>query len=160
MIIRPATELDNDLIWRLLEPVVREGETYALARDMNRDDALAYWTGSGRRTFVALIDDRIVGTYFLRANQAGGGAHVANCGYVTAVEARGRGVARAMCLHSIDEARVERYRAMQFNLVVSSNVGAVRLWQSLGFDIVGRLPEAFLHPRLGYVDALVMYRAL
>ena len=102
----------------------------------------------------------VVGTYYLRANNRGGGAHVANCGYVVAPEAFGRGVARAMCAHSLDEARRRKFTAMQFNFVIASNERAVQLWQSLGFAIAGRLPEAFQHPRLGMVDAYVMVRGL
>lgn len=143
MHIRPATPDDQNAIWRILQPVIRAGETYALPRDMTRDDTLAYWLGADRETSVAEIDGEILGTYYLRANQAGGGAHVANCGYVTAEAARGRGVARAMCEHSQALARERRFRAMQFNLVVASNEGAVKLWQTLGFAIVGRLPGPF-----------------
>ena len=151
---------DADAIWRILEPVVRAGETYPLPREMNKDEALAYWMGTGHEVFVAEEDGEIVGTYFLKANQKGGGAHVANCGYVTAAAAQGRGLARMMCHHSIERAKERAFRAMQFNFVVATNANAVRLWQSCGFQVVGRLPDAFLHPRLGYVDALVMYRAL
>lgn len=160
MIIRPAQPLDHAAIWQLLEPMLREGETYALDRDLSREDALAYWTGPDKATFVAESDGAIVGTYYLRANQAGGGAHVANCGYLTAPHARGKGIARAMCLHSMEEARRRGFRAMQFNLVIATNEAAVRLWSSLGFETIGRLPGTFRHPRLGYVDALVMYRSL
>jgi ribosomal protein S18 acetylase RimI-like enzyme len=158
--IRPAEVKDAAAIWAMLEPVVRAGETYALPRDMSRADALAYWTGPDRRAFVAEDAGRVVGTYYLRANQAGGGAHVCNCGYVTDPAARGRGVARAMCAHSLETARAAGFCAMQFNLVVSSNEGAIALWRNMGFAIVGRLPGAFDHPRLGFVDALVMYRRL
>jgi ribosomal protein S18 acetylase RimI-like enzyme len=154
MSIRAASELDYDAIWAILEPVIRAGETYSLPRDMSREAALAYWFGPGHEVYVA--DD--VGTYFLQANQCGGGDHVANCGYVTAAHATGRGVARAMCAHSIERACERGFRAMQFNFVVSTNVRAVRLWESMGFSTVGRLPQAFLHPTLGHVDALVMYQ--
>lgn len=160
MLIRPAQREDDDAIWRILEPVIRAGETYALPRDMMRADALAYWTGPDRETFVAEENGRIAGTYYLRANQQGGGAHVANCGYVTAEDATGKGVARRMCEHSLDHARTRGFSAMQFNLVIETNERAVRLWQSLGFEIAGRLPGAFRHPRRGYVDALVMFRTL
>ena len=102
----------------------------------------------------------VLGTYFLKANQQGGGAHVANCGYVTAAAAQGRGIARAMCLHSLERAKERGFRAIQFNFVVSTNERAVKLWTSLGFEIVGRLPRAFQHPERGFVDALVMYRHL
>ncbi len=160
MLIRPATEGDRSAIWAMLEPVIRAGETYALDRDMGEAAALSHWMGPDRRCYVAEADGAVLGTYYLRANRAGGGGHVANCGYVTAVEATGRGVARAMCEHSLGEARAAGFRAMQFNFVVSSNIRAVGLWQSTGFDIVGRLPGAFDHPVLGDVDALVMYRGL
>jgi ribosomal protein S18 acetylase RimI-like enzyme len=160
MLIRGAARWDDNAIWQVLEPVVRAGETYTLPREINREDALAYWFSAGHETFVAEADGSIIGTYYLRANQRGGGAHVANCGYVTAQHATGRGVARAMCLHSVEVARQRGFRAMQFNFVVSTNERAVRLWTSLGFETVGWLPGAFLHPSLGYVDALVMYRAL
>lgn len=158
--IRPAVPEDGAALWAILEPVIRAGETYALDRDLSRDAALAYWLGADRATCVAEVEGRILGTYYLRANQAGGGAHVANCGYATLPEARGRGIARAMAEHSFVEARARGFTAMQFNFVVSSNVGAVRLWESLGFETVGRLPEAFAHPALGLVDALVLYRRL
>ena len=121
---------------------------------------IAFWTAAGNDAFVADDGGAIVGTYFLHANQRGGGSHVANCGYVTAAEASGRGVARAMCRHSLDHARARGFRAMQYNLVVSTNERAVRLWQAMGFAIVGCLPGAFAHPTLGDVDAFVMYQRL
>jgi ribosomal protein S18 acetylase RimI-like enzyme len=160
MIIRPATPQDRAAIWRIIEPVIRAGETYTLPRDMSEADAIAYWTGPDRETFVAEDSGQIIGTYYLRANQHGGGGHVANCGYMTAARSTGKGVARQMCEHSLDHARTRGFKAMQFNFVVSTNERAVRLWQSFGFEIVGRLPRAFEHPRLGLVDALVMFRAL
>src|SRR6202035_588578 len=139
---------------------IRAGETYVLPRDMSRTQALSYWASPGHEVFVAEQDGRVLGTYYMRANQQGGGAHVANCGYMTAQAASGRGVARAMCAHSLAHARARGFRAMQFNFVVGSNARAIALWQSFGFEIVGRLPGAFEHPRLGLVDAVVMYRML
>jgi len=158
--LRLGLPRDHEDIWRILEPVIRAGETYALPRDMGRDEALAYWTTAGHQCFVAEEDGNILGTYSLRANQAGGGAHVANCGYVTAHEAIGRGIAGAMCEHSLNVARNAGFRAMQFNFVVASNARAIALWHRLGFETVGRVPEVFLHPKRGYTDALVMYRRL
>lgn len=160
MIIRPATHADAAAVWAILQPVIRAGETYALDRGMSREDALGYWFGADKESFVAEADGAILGTYYLRANQAGGGAHVCNAGYMTAQAATGRGIARAMCIHSIDHAKARGFRAMQFNFVVSSNVRAVALWQSLGFEVVGRLPGAFAHPAEGFVDALAMFRTL
>ena len=163
MAIRLATTNDRDAIWAILEPMLRRGETYSLPREMTREQALDFWFASGHETFVCEADTKagvILGTYFLRANQSGGGAHVANCGYVTAHGAEGRGIARAMCLHSLARAKERGFRAMQFNFVVSTNERAVKLWLSLGFEVVGRLPGAFEHPGRGFVDAVVMYRAL
>ena len=127
---------------------------------MTEADALAHWMAADKETFVDEEDGLVLGTYYIRSNQPGGGAHVCNCGYVTSAAASGRGIARRMCEHSLNHARSRGYRAMQFNFVVSTNERAVRLWQSLGFAIVGRLPLAFSHPTQGYVDALVMYQSL
>jgi len=160
MLIRIAAAADGDTIWAIMEPILRAGETYTLPPEMDKESALAYWFSAEHEVFVAEENGKVVGTYFLQANQKGGGAHVANCGYMTAVSATGRGVARAMCAHSLQRARERGFRAMQFNFVVSSNERAVRLWQRFGFEIVGRLPKAFLHPTLGYEDAYVMYRDL
>jgi ribosomal protein S18 acetylase RimI-like enzyme len=141
-------------------PTIKEGTSYTLDPSMSEDDALAYWMAPDKETFVAEDDGTIVGTFYLKPNQAGGGRHVCNCGYMTLRAAAGRGVARTMCRHSIDLAKAREYRAMQFNFVVSTNAAAVHLWQSLGFDVVGRLPGAFEHSSYGDVDALVMYRVL
>lgn len=147
-------------MWSVLEPIIREGETLAMPRDMARDAALDYWSPPSAEVFVAEHAGAIVGTYFVRPNQSGPGSHVANAGYATKLEARGQGVARLMCQHSIEHARARGYRAMQYNIVVSTNERAVRLWQAMGFAIVGRLPGAFAHPTRGDVDALVMFRSL
>lgn len=160
--IRHATAADHDALWAALEPMLRAGETYALPRDWDREAALAFWLAPAHETFVAIDDatGALLGTYFLTANKLGGGSHVANCGYLTAPQAGGRGVARAMCAHSLGRARERGFRAMQFNIVVSTNAPAVHLWQAMGFEIVGRLPKAFAHPTHGDVDAFVMFRAL
>jgi ribosomal protein S18 acetylase RimI-like enzyme len=158
--IRPAIASDDDAIWRVLEPMIRAGETYPLPGDMTKTEGLAYWRSSRHEVFVAEDGSEVSGTYYLRANNDGGGAHVANCGYVVAPASAGKGIARAMCAHSIERARARGFIAMQFNFVISTNERAVRLWQACGFQIVGRLPGAFTHPRLGFVDALVMYQTL
>jgi len=157
MLIRNAVPSDSGAVWSILETVVRAGEVFALPRDMSREDALAYWFDASHETFVAEVDGAVLGAYYIRANQRGGGSHVANCGYMTAPDATGRGIARAMCAHSLNRARERGFRAVQFNFVVSTNVRAVRLWESFGFQTVGRLPGAFRHPNAGYVDALVMF---
>lgn len=160
MLIREATLVDASAILSIIMPVIRARETYALDPELSEDEALAYWLADDKKAFVTEDAGAILGTYYLRRNQPGGGAHVCNCGYMTSSAATGRGVARAMCAHSIKEARALGYRAMQFNFVVSTNDRAVSLWEALGFTIVGRLPFAFNHPSLGYVDALVMHRSL
>jgi L-amino acid N-acyltransferase YncA len=160
VLIRPACEDDRSAIWQIIAPIIRAGETYALDRDISETDAIAYWMAPEKETFVAEDDQVIVGTYYMRPNQGGGGKHVCNCGYMTSITARGRGVARAMCEHSLIYARSRGYHAMQFNFVVGTNDAAIHLWKSFGFDVVGRLPLAFVHPTDGHVDALVMFRSL
>jgi ribosomal protein S18 acetylase RimI-like enzyme len=158
--IRSADLNDADDIWCILEPVFRAGETYTLPEDITWEEAISYWFADGNHVFVAEDDGKVLGTYYLRTNQRGGGSHVCNCGYMTAAHATGRGIARTMCLHSKEHAKNVGFRAMQFNFVVSTNVRAVKLWQSLSFEIVGRLPAAFKHPSQGFVDALVMFAPL
>jgi len=158
--IRPVRSQDAEALWSVLEPVIRAGETYPVPRDMTREAALDYWLSPNHVVHVACDEEAMLGTYYLRANNAGGGAHVANCGYMVARGAEGRGVARAMCAHSFELARAKGFRAMQFNFVIASNTRAARLWQSMGFTIMCRLPGVFAHPSLGYVDAFVMFRDL
>lgn len=160
MHIRPCDSDDRDALWEIIEPVLRAGETYALPRDWTRHEALAYWLEPPHQVFAAELDGRVTGTFFLTPNQKGGGAHVANCGFMTSQAFAGRGVASALCRYALDTAKAQGFYAMQFNFVVSSNTHAVTLWQKFGFDILTRLPGAFDHPRLGRIDALVMYRRL
>lgn len=159
--IRRADDRDWPAIWAVLEPVFREGCTYAYAPDISESEARHAWMVLPAKTFVCEDDEgRVVGTYYLKPNQPGQGRHVANAGYVVSPAARGFGVASAMCEHSQQAARDMGFRAMQFNFVVSTNTGAVRLWKRHGFDVVGTLPQAFFHPQLGEVDAFVMFKRL
>ena len=160
MILRAAVPADADAIWAMLEPTFRAGDAYAVDTAIGREDALAYWRAPAHRVFVAEDGDALLGTFYLRANQGGGGAHVANAAFVTAPDARGRGVARAMLARAVEEARGAGFEAMQFNFVLASNAGAVRLWTREGFETVGRVPRAFRLPAGVYTDALIMYRAL
>jgi len=161
MNIRPATKADRDAIWNIFREVVATGDTYALDSSISRDDALAYWFAPGTHTYVAEEPAiGVAGTYILRPNQSGGGSHVANAGFMVSASARGQGVGRAMAEHCLSEARQLGFRAMQFNYVISTNTSAIRLWQDLGFEIVGTLANAFRHPDKGYVDVYVMYRSL
>lgn len=161
--IRPARPEDAEAILAILLPAFRAGETYAVDPQIDAAGARDYWLAPGKTVFVAETSGpggRVVGTGYVRANQAGGGAHVANAGFVSDPAARGRGVASALLDHALTAARAMGFRAMQFNFVVSTNEGAIRLWTRAGFAIVGRLPGAFRHPTAGDVDALVMYRTL
>jgi len=158
--IRKATAANRDAIWDIFREVVAARDTYAFDPGMSRQDALGYWFQTNTRTYVAESSGRIVGTYILRPNQSGGGSHVANAAFMVAPVARGRGIGRAMAEHCLTEGRRLGFRAMQFNFVVSTNDPALRLWQKLGFKIVGILPDAFRHPEKGYVDVYVMFRSL
>jgi L-amino acid N-acyltransferase YncA len=160
MKIRRATDADHDSIWKIFHSVVATGDTYAVDPGISRVDALRYWCAKGTDTYVAESNGRIIGTYILRANQAGGGSHVANAGFMVSPSVRGRGVGRAMAEHCLTEARRRGFRGMQFNFVVSTNESAIRLWRQLGLKIVGTMPGAFRHPEKGYVDVYLMYRSL
>jgi len=157
--IRSANDSDRDAIWEIFREVIAAGETYPLDPNISRDDALAYWFQHNAHVFVAGQDRQIVGAYTLHPNQAGGGAHVANAGFIVSKEARGKGIGRAIGEHCLNEARRLGFEAMQFNFVVSTNESAVKLWQELGMKIVGTLPGAFRHPQKGYVDVYVMFRS-
>ncbi|WP_169195027.1 GNAT family N-acetyltransferase [Devosia sp. MC1541] len=160
MQIRPATLEDREAVLSIVKPGLASGETYTIDTDLDDEGTLAYWFLPSHSVYVAEENGRVLGTYYIMANQRGNGAHVANCGYMVSPEAQGRGIAKAMCLHSLELAKELGFRAMQFNHVVSTNTRAVALWQSLGFAIVGTLPKAFNHPQHGYVDSYVMFREL
>jgi L-amino acid N-acyltransferase YncA len=158
--IRKAEEADFDAIWRIFQQVVRRGDTYTYDPETTREQSHSIWMSSGHTTYVACVEDRVVGTYILKPNQPGRGSHVANAGYMVSADERGKGVGRAMCEHSLEEARGMGFHAMQFNMVVSTNESAVALWKKVGFSIVGTLPRAYRHRELGLVDAYVMHRFL
>lgn len=158
--IRPSTPGDADALWPIIAAVLGAGDTYAWQTQPSREHGLALMHPAGGHTFVAELEGRVAGLYYLKANYGGPGDHVANCGYMTAPEARGRGVGAAMCRHSIGHARALGFRAMVFNAVVSTNTGAIRLWQRHGFAIVGTVPGAFRHPQHGDVAVHVMHRTL
>ena len=159
--ILPFEEKAWPALWQIIQPVFRAGKTYAFSPDITEDEAHRVWIDMPEATFVAKDDNnRLVGTYYIKPNQPALGAHVCNCGYIVAETARGKGIASEMCTHSQREAVGRGFRAMQYNLVVSTNTGAVRLWKRHGFEVVGTLSEAFRHPRHGFVDAYVMYKIL
>ncbi len=155
--IRQATANDHDAVWRVMEPIIRRGDTYALPREMTREEAITYWFGSALSVHVAEDHGEILGTYCVRKVRPAGGSHIANCGYMVGPWASGRGVGRAMCEDSIQRARALGFRGIQYNFVVSTNERAIRLYKDLGFAIVGTLPRAFAHPTTGFVDAYIMF---
>ena len=160
MRIREAAETDFEKIWPIFHKIASAGETYAYPQNTSKKEAKTIWIHLPRKTFVAEEESEILGTYYIKTNQSGPGNHVCNCGYMVSSKARGKGLSTAMCEHSQKIAIKLGYKAMQFNFVATSNEGAVRLWNKLGFETVGRLPKAFKHPSKGYVDALVMYKWL
>jgi ribosomal protein S18 acetylase RimI-like enzyme len=158
--IRYARDEDFAALWPILRGVIKAGDTYTIEPGLTREAVRKLWMQVPRATYVAEIAGEPLGTFYIKTNQPGGGAHVCNAGFMVSEAARGRGLARAMCLHAQDEARAMGYLAMQFNFVVETNRGAIALWEDLGFETVGRLPRAFRHPVQGLVDARIMYKWL
>ncbi|MBC3953959.1 MULTISPECIES: GNAT family N-acetyltransferase [Pseudomonas] len=158
--IRTMTPEDFDRFWPTFQSVAMAQETYAYDPTLTFEQAREIWMTLPLHTLVAEEEGQLLGSYYLKANAAGPGDHVCNCGYMVTDAARGRGVARLMCEHSQQLARDSGFQAMQFNSVVASNEVAVALWTKLGFDTVGRLPKAYRHARLGLVDCLVMFKWL
>ncbi len=160
MTIRAAERNDQEDIWAIIEPIIRTGDTYMYSPDSSKEKMLALWFDSEKYTYVAEKEGRLVGTFFLKANQPDLGSHVVNAGYMVHPAYRGQGIAEQLCRFSLEEARRLGFKAMQFNCVISTNTVAVRLWQKCGFDIIGTLPKAFQHKELGLTDAYVMYQWL
>ena len=158
--IRRVKLSDHDSLWLIIEQVISAGDTYIFAPDSDRKKMLEYWCGSDKKTYVAEIENQIVGTFILKDNFPDLGSHVANASYMTLPEAFGKGIGRAMGEFSLLEAKRLGYRAMQFNIVVKSNERAVRLWQKLGFEIKGEIPEAFNHMENGMTDVYIMWRSI
>mgnify|MGYP001824546403 CR=1 FL=1 len=161
MEIRKYQETDWQHVWQMIEKVFRDGETYAFSPEITEQDAHKVWIELPQELYVVTSqDDEIFGTYYIKPNQPGLGSHVCNCGYIVLENARGQGIASSMCEHSQQVAVDLGFRAMQYNLVVSTNKGAIRLWKKQGFQVIGTLPNAFNSKSVGYVDALVMYKEL
>lgn len=160
LLIRRAEDSDFDGIWEIFHAVVAKDDTYVYDPETTKEEARAIWLAPATATYAALVDGEVVGTYILKANQPGLGAHVANAGYMVRPDRAGRGIGRALCEHSLDEARRAGFLAMQFNAVVSTNEPAIALWRKMGFTIIGTVPKAFRHRELGLVDLLVMHRFL
>jgi ribosomal protein S18 acetylase RimI-like enzyme len=158
--IRKAQSQDQDQIWEIIRQVIAEGDTYVFSPDSSKEKMLAYWFGQDKHTYVATIDSKIVGTFLIKDNQPDLGSHIANAAYMTSPASTGQGVGKTMGEFSLVEAKRLGYKAMQFNIVIASNQRAVRLWQKLGFAIIGEIPEAFDHKQLGLTNAFIMYRKL
>ena len=160
MEIRPATQQDYDSVWEIFSKVIQTGDTYAFDPQTPKADLQKHWFTSPIQTFVAEEDHQILGTYIMKPNQVGLGNHIANCGYMVHPDARGKGIGSLLCRHSMQIAKEQGYKAMQFNIVVSTNLNAVKLWQKNGFTIIGTTPNGFRHLQLGLVDTYIMYRPL
>ena len=158
--IRPALPQDIDSIWKIIHPVMEKGDTYTFSPDSSKTKIMDYWMGEDKKTYVALVGEMIIGTFFIKDNNPDLGAHIANAGYIVAPFAQGLGLGRQLGVWSLGEAKKLGYSAMQFNFVVKANERAVKLWTSLGFEIIGEVPNAFQHARLGFVNAYIMYRPL
>lgn len=158
--IRKAIEADHDAIWEIIHQVLQGGDTYSFAPESTREQMMAYWLAPGKHTYVALYNGKIAGTFAICDNQPGLGSHVSNGAFMVSVLFAGKGIGKAMGQFSLKEARRLGYKAMQFNFVVKSNERAVKLWQSLGFNIVGEVPDAFNHRQLGLTNTYVMYQKL
>jgi ribosomal protein S18 acetylase RimI-like enzyme len=158
--IRKALPADNDEIWLIIKEVIASGNTYVFSPDSSKEKMLNVWCSSDKHVYVALWDDQIAGTFFLKENQPDLGSHIANAGYMASSQFSGKGIGKEMCLFSIEEAKRLGYKAMQFNIVIKSNERAVNLWQKLGFTIIGEIPDAFDHQQNGMTNAYIMYRKI
>jgi len=158
--LRKAEERDKPAVWQIIKAVIAGGDTYVFSPDATEHEMMAYWFTSDKYNYVAILDDEVVGTFWLRANQPGLGAHVGNAAYMVSPDATGKGIGKQMAEFSIEEARRLGFKAMQFNFVVKSNTVAVKLWQSVGFEIIGEIPDAFNHAKNGMTNASIMYRKL
>jgi GNAT superfamily N-acetyltransferase len=158
--IRKYTSEDADEIWDILKSIIKEGDSLAFSPLSTKEEMLNYWCSANKHTYTALFNERVAGTFFIQDNQPGLGSHIANAGYATSPKYLGKGIGKQMGLFSLEEASKLGYKAMQFNIVVKTNERAVRLWQSIGFSIIGEIPDAFQHQTLGLVNAYIMYRKL
>ncbi|MFJ7629091.1 GNAT family N-acetyltransferase [Streptomyces sp. NPDC097595] len=162
MLIREATPEDWPAIWPFFHEIVAAGETFTYPLDLQEEDAADWWLlKPPNRTVVAVADDgTVLGTAKMNKNHMGNGSHIASASYMVDPRHSGQGVGRALCEYTIDWARTAGYRAMQFNAVVETNTAAVKLYRSVGFDILGTLPEGFNHPVEGFVGVHIMHRRL
>jgi ribosomal protein S18 acetylase RimI-like enzyme len=157
LVIRESNTEDHDDVWSIIKSVIAGGDTYVFDPNSTREKMIKFWFAPDKHTYVATDNNKIVGSFFIKDNQPDLGSHIANAGYMTSPEARGKGIGKAMGEFSLVEARRIGYKAMQFNIVIASNTAAVALWKKIGFDIIGEIPEAFNHKKLGITNAYIMY---
>lgn len=160
MIIKPISKSNFESFWPTFKKIIETQESYAFDPQMNIEQAYNLWCEIPLQTFVATIDDKVAASYYIKPNAAGPGSHICNCGYMVSADFQGQGIARKLCEHSQQVAVEQGFSAMQFNSVVSTNSAAIHLWKSLGFKIIGTIPEAYDHKKLGLVDAFIMYKSL
>lgn len=158
--IRTATDVDKPAVWEIIKTVIAGGDTYTFAPETSESEMMKFWFSPEKFNYVATDDREVMGTFWLRANQPGLGSHVANAGYMVAPDAAGKGIGKKMAEFSFAEAKRLGFTAMQFNFVVKSNAAAVNLWQKVGFQIIGEIPDAFRHKTNGLTNAYIMYRSL
>lgn len=158
--IRSATKNDEPAIWQIIRAVIAGGDTYVFDPETPEEELIAYWFSPEKYVYVAEENGEVLGTYWIKANQPGLGSHVGNGAYMVSPGAKGKGIGRLMAEHSIEEARRLGFKSIQFNFVVKSNEVAVRLWKSVGFEVIGEIPEAFNHKQNGLTNAYIMYRKL
>lgn len=158
--IRKASKADYDQIWDIIKEVIRKGDTYAFSPETSKKEMLSIWCAPNTHTYVAILENKVVGTFMMKNNQPGLGSHVANAGFMVSQKYSGLSIGKKMGSFSIIEAQKLGYKAMQFNMVITSNKTAIMLWEKLGFEIIGEIPDAFKHKDLGYTNVYIMYRKL
>ena len=158
--IRKATNDDYDAVWEIFHLVIKTGDTYVFWPDTPKNELSSLWFGDSMHTYVWEEEKEILGTYFMKANQPGLGNHIVNAGYMVHPKAQGKGIGQKLCEHSLNEAKQFGFTGMQFNVVVSTNTNAIKLWKKLGFRMVGTIPKGFRHQQLGKVDIHIMHREI
>lgn len=157
LIVRKILPEDYDSLWVIIKEVIAGGETYVFHPDSSREKMLAYWLAPDKQVYVVEQEGKMVGTFTIKPNMPDRGSHVANGSYMVSPRHAGKGVGEFMGRYSLEEAKRLGYQAMQFNIVIKSNLPAVKLWQKIGFRIIGEVPNAFQHPKLGPTNAYIMY---
>lgn len=160
MKIRKATPLDYDNVWDIFSQVIKTGDTYVFSPETPKTDLKKHWFANYMQTYVIEENGNILGTYIIKPNQIDLGNHIANCSYMVSPKMQGKGIGKKLCEHSLQIAKNNNFEAIQFNIVVSTNKAAVKLWKTYGFKIIGTTPKGFKHQELGLVDTYIIYKNL